>query len=287
MRFKQGYQHSRAFIWVWVAAMVLSVGPVSVLDGFANTLSLDGPLMQGALVQGRTEPGASVALNGHRVRVSPEGIFLLGFGRDASPEATLEVTFPDGRRTERELEITQRDYQIQRVDGLPPRKVTPKPEDLARIRADAALVRETRRRDDARTDFLSGFIWPTDGRITGVYGSQRILNGKPRRPHFGIDIAAPMGTPVVAPADGVVTLVHHDMFFSGGTMIVDHGHGLSSTFLHLSDVLVKEGERVTQGMPIAKVGATGRVTGAHLDWRINLFEERLDPQLLVGPMPER
>ena len=196
------------------------------------------------------------------------------------------MVFPDGRRERRVLRVEPRAYDIQRIDGLPPRKVTPRSkEDLARIEADVRMVRQARAIDDPRTDFLGGFRWPTTGRISGVYGSQRILNGEPRRPHFGIDIAAPTGTKVVAPADGVVTLVHPDMFFSGGTMIVDHGHGLSSAFLHLSRILVKQGERVVLGQPIAEVGSTGRSTGPHLDWRINLFDRRLDPSLLVGPMP--
>ncbi len=182
------------------------------------------------------------------------------------------------------MKIAKRDYRIQRIDGLPPRKVTPKAEDLKRIRQETALVKAARRRDDPRTDFMRGFIWPAKGRVSGVYGSQRILNGQPRRPHFGVDVAGPVGTPVVAPADGVVTLVHPDMFFSGGTLVIDHGHGLSSSFLHLSEVLVKEGQRVKQGELIARIGATGRVTGAHLDWRMNLFDTRIDPQLLVGDM---
>ena len=148
------------------------------------------------------------------------------------------------------------------------------------------MVKKARTIDDPRADFLSGFRWPIKGRISGVYGSQRILNGEPRRPHFGIDIAAPTGTKVGAPADGVVTMVHPDMFFSGGTMIVDHGHGLSSAFLHLSRILVEKGDRVVQGQTIAEVGSTGRSTGPHLDWRINLFDRRLDPSLLVGPMPK-
>ena len=136
------------------------------------------------------------------------------------------------------------------------------------------------------TIFLAGFIWPLQGPITGVYGSQRILNGEPRRPHFGVDVAAPTGTPVVAPADAIVTLVHPDMYFSGGTLIMDHGHGLSSTFIHLHKVLVEEGQVVKQGDVVAEVGATGRVTGPHLDWRMNLFTVRIDPELLVPPMPQ-
>jgi murein DD-endopeptidase MepM/ murein hydrolase activator NlpD len=155
---------------------------------------------------------------------------------------------------------------------------------MVRIRQDIALAKKARARNDPREDFLAGFQWPVKGRISGVYGSQRVLNGKPRRPHFGVDVAAPVGAIVRAPADGVVTLAHGDMFFSGGTLIVDHGHGLSSSFLHLSAILVKEGDRIGQGEPIAKVGATGRVSGPHLDWRMNLLGNRLDPQLLVGPM---
>nr|WP_041355660.1 M23 family metallopeptidase [Nitrosococcus halophilus] len=266
---------------------LLGFGWLLLSPGWAAELALEfhGPLQQGSLVIGQTEPGVEVFLDGRQLRISEDGLFLMGFGRDAKPEATLKLVFPDGAHEVRELEIAQRQYQIQRIEGLPPRKVTPRTEDLVRIRKEAALVRKARKRDDPRTDFLSGFIWPVQGAISGVYGSQRILNGQPRRPHYGIDIAAPTGTPVRAPSDGFVTLVHPDMFFSGGTLILDHGHGLSSAFLHLRRILVKEGERVTQGEIIAEVGATGRVTGAHLDWRINLFQTRLDPQLLVAPMP--
>lgn len=253
----------------------------------AGILQLDGPMIQGGLVVGRTDPGAKVVLDGKPVSVSKEGIFLLGFHRDAAPRSVLEIVFANGSREKRFLDIEQRKYHIQRLDGLPPSKVTPSKADLIRIRKEARLVRKARSRDDPRTDFLNGFIWPAVGPITGVYGSQRILNGEPRQPHYGVDIAAPAGTPVVAPAAGIVTLVYPDMFFSGGTLIVDHGHGLSSSFLHLSRILVRQGERVRQGQKIAEVGATGRVTGAHLDWRMNLFKKRIDPQLLVGPMPSR
>lgn len=250
----------------------------------AGRLELEGEPKQGALMIGRTEPGTIVKFNGDGVRVSKEGVFLLGFGRDAPEKARLDAQFPDGSTVRRELLVAQRAYDIQRIDGLPPRKVTPSEEDMVRIREEYALVRKARNRDDARQDFLGGFRWPAKGRISGVYGSQRILNGVPKRPHFGVDIAAPVGTIVRAPADGVVTLTHDDMFFSGGTLIVDHGHGLSSTFIHLNAILVEEGDRVRQGDPIAEIGATGRVTGAHLDWRMNLLGDRLDPQLLVGPM---
>ena len=272
-----------ALCWLTLFALLSSGGtPVAAESG----VHLDGPRTQGGLLRGRVSPGATVEYDGDAVRVSKDGWFLVGFGRDAPPEAELVVVHPDGRRERQVLKVERREYDIQRIDGLPARKVTPRSEDLARIRAEVRMVKEARTTDDSRTDFLGGFRWPVKGRISGVYGSQRILDGEPRRPHFGIDIAAPTGTKVVAPADGVVTLVHPDMFFSGGTMILDHGHGLSSAFLHLSRILVEEGERVAQGRPIAEVGSTGRSTGPHLDWRINLFGRRLDPALLVGPMPK-
>ncbi|MFQ5934791.1 MAG: M23 family metallopeptidase [Acidiferrobacterales bacterium] len=261
-------------------ALVPWVGAAS-----AGTFVLAGPIKQGALIQGRTDAGTRIEFDGRSVRVSDDGIFLIGFSRDAPRKARLRVTYADGTREWRTLKVQQRKYHIQRINGLPPRTINPTEDDLKRIRAESALIKKARRHNDARTDFLTGFAWPVKGRITGVYGSQRILNGEPRRPHFGLDIAAPEGALVVAPADGIVTLTHLDMFFSGGTLILDHGHGLSSTFIHLSGILVKEGDRVRQGDPIAKVGATGRAKGAHLDWRLNLFNRRLDPQLVLDAMP--
>ena len=156
---------------------------------------------------------------------------------------------------------------------------------LDRIKNDNRIVALARKRNDARTDFDKGFIWPVKGRITGVYGSQRVFNGVPKRPHFGIDIAAPTGTKVLAPAGGIVTLAEDDLYYSGGTLIIDHGHGLSSTFIHLHKNLVKVGDRVEQGDAVAEVGATGRVTGPHLDWRMNWFKHRIDPELLVKHLP--
>jgi hypothetical protein len=250
----------------------------------AAELSLTGELTQGSLLQGQVTAGAKVLLNGRTIRTSKQGVFLLGFGRDEQLGHTLKVTYPDGSVEQRKIELVKRDYDIQRVDGLPPSKVTPPKRDWKRIKAEGALVKKARKRNDERADFLTGFKWPAIGRISGVYGSQRILNDKPRRPHFGVDVAAPVGTNVVAPADGLVTLVHNDMFYSGGTLIIDHGYGLSSTFLHLSKILVSEGTAVKQGTLIAEIGATGRVSGPHLDWRMNLFNKRLDPALLVGPM---
>jgi len=171
------------------------------------------------------------------------------------------------------------------VDGLPPKTVTPDPEALERIRKEAGQVTAARAWRDQRTDYEDGFAWPASGRISGVYGSQRVLNGEPRRPHFGLDIAAPEGSPVYAPADGIVTMTHPDMYFSGGTIILDHGQGLSSSFLHLSRILVESGTPVKKGDLIAEVGATGRASGPHLDWRMNWLNRRVDPQLLLEGRP--
>ena len=249
-------------------------------------LTLDGKLVQGGMAIGRVEPGSTVHFQGKVIRVSPHGLFVIGFSRDAPPEMSIDLRRPGGTVERHPIQIKARTWQVQRIDGLPPRTVSPSPEDLARIGQEAALIQQARERDDPRTDFSQAFIWPVTGRISGVFGSQRILNGQPRRPHYGVDIAAPTGTPIRAPADGRVTLAHDDLFFSGGTLILDHGHGLSTVYMHLHKILVKTGDRVQQGDLIAQVGATGRVTGPHLHWGMNWFETHLDPSLLVPPMPQ-
>jgi len=241
--------------------------------------------VQGGLLMGKTEADNKVWLDKQSVRVASDGTFVIGFDRDAS-SATLHIEQKNGQQHQQQINIQSREYKIDRIDGLPPAKVNPKGEAvLKRIREEGALTRKARSQDHQRQDFKSGFIWPAKGRISGVYGSQRILNGEPKWPHFGVDIAAPTGSAVMAPAAGIVTMTHSDMYYSGGTMIIDHGHGLSSTFLHLSKILVEEGATVKQGERVAKIGATGRVTGPHLDWRINWFKVRLDPQPLVDGLP--
>lgn len=260
---------------------------LALLPGAASSaVSLDGQLVQGGLIFGQAPAGSRAWLDGEPLMVSPDGLFLIGFGRDETAARNLEVTLPDGGRWSRSLKPEQRSFDIQRIDGLPGDQVTPRPEVLKRIRDEASLARRARERRDARTDWTAGFIWPAEGRISGVYGSQRILNGEPRAPHWGIDIAAPTGSPVKAPAAGLVTLTHPDMYFSGGTIFIDHGHGLVSAFLHLSAIKVESGQRVEQGELIGLIGATGRATGPHLDWRINLGDTRVDPMLLLPPRPE-
>ena len=233
----------------------------------------------------RLDPGSSLSADGVPVMVSPEGLAVAGFHRDERNSLLLEATTPDG--TVRTLRLTprQRQYGEQRIDGLPPRMVTPPQEVLDRIERDREKVRQARNLASAISGFSQPMDWPVRGVVTGVYGTRRILNGEPRAPHYGIDIAAPRGTPVIAPADGTVRLVD-DLYFTGWTVILDHGHGLSSTFLHLDEIRAVEGQRVAMGDVLATVGSSGRSTGPHLDWRINLFGKRLDPMLLAGPMPE-
>jgi murein DD-endopeptidase MepM/ murein hydrolase activator NlpD len=253
----------------------------------AVALEIEGSWEQGRLLKGQVEPGSKVRFQNRNVRVGDDGLFVIGLGRDAPKEVVLQVVDPSGETNSHKFEVKQRQYRIQRVEGVPAETVNPPPEQLARIQADSALTREARALDLERRDFLQAFEWPVIGPISGVYGSQRYYNGEPRRPHFGVDVAMPTGTPVKAPAAGIVTMAHDDMFFSGGTMILDHGNGVSSSFLHLSKILVKKGQKVKQGEMIAEVGATGRATGAHLDWRMNWFSHPIDPTFLVGPMPEQ
>lgn len=239
-------------------------------------IPLSGALQQGGLAVGRAAPGSIVSLDGRPVRVAADGRFVLGFGRDAPPRLTLVV---DGKA--QNLAIARRDWAVQRIDGLPKDKVTPDPKVMERIRAEAALVAERRDRDTVVPHFLGGFAQPADGPVSGVFGSQRILNGEPRAPHSGADIAAPAGAPVRAAADGVVSLAHAGLYFTGMTVMLDHGHGLSSVYAHLSAIDVAEGQPVRCGEVIGKVGATGRATGPHLHWGVSWFEQRLDPEVVI------
>lgn len=267
--------------------LLLAVGALMSVSAPAEVreqqgVRFNGEFVQGGLVSGQVAPGSQVRLGDQAVTVSEEGTFVIGFGRDAEVKQALTVTSPRGESRQIALELKARDYDIQRIEGVPARTVNPDPEHLARIRKEASAVAQARTSASKQLAFLEGFIWPIKGPITGVYGSQRVFNGEPRRPHFGIDIAAPQGAEIVAPAAGVVTLAHPDMFFSGATMVIDHGYGINTSYLHMSKMLVKAGDPVEQGQVIGLVGASGRATGPHLCWRLNWFQTRLDPQLVVG-----
>lgn len=268
----------------------IALWPVAVLaqqvEPANDELSLVGKLTQGALIHGKVAPNSTIELDGRKVKVSGQGEFVIGFGRDADLKHQLVLTAPSGATSNHELILTKRQYQIQRVNGISKKITQPSAANITRARLDSKQVRAARSVWSPSTHFRQQFIWPVKGPISGVYGSQRFYNGNPSRPHFGVDIAVPTGTIAVAPADGIVRLFVPDMFYSGGTLIIDHGMGVSSSFLHLSAGLVKAGDIVKQGDPVAKVGSTGRATGPHLDWRMNWLDQRVDPKLLVPAMPK-
>ena len=263
------------------AATALVISVVASNQALAGSLTLFGEIKQGSLIIGKTEKGATVTLNDEAILVSEQGNFAFGFGRDEKKAQTLEVTFKDGSKTTRQLTPAAQKYNIQRVEGIAKKIMQPSKENAARAKKDAALVWNTRNITSNRSDFATGFIAPAKGRITGVYGSQRFYNGKAGRPHYGLDYAGKTGTPVVAPASGKVVMYVPDMFYSGGTMIIDHGHGVTSTFLHLSASFVKQGDEVKKGQKVAAIGSTGRSTGPHLDWRVNWKHVKLDPALAL------
>jgi murein DD-endopeptidase MepM/ murein hydrolase activator NlpD len=266
-----------------VRLLVLALALLAAPAAGALENTLHGTLQQGALLYGFVDPGTVVTLDGEPVPVLPDGRYLIGLDRDAAAKATLTLTAPGGAVQSLPLEIAPRDYDIQRIDGLPPEQVTPPQELLDRIareRESLVAARATLSRTD---DWAAGFAWPADGPITGVYGSQRILNGEPRQPHYGVDMAVPAGTPVTAPAAGVVVLAAEDYFYQGTIVIIDHGLGLMSTLMHLSALKVMAGDRVAQGQVVALSGKSGRVTGAHLDWRVSWRGAWIDPAQLVPP----
>ncbi len=249
----------------------------------SGAVILPESVQQGSLVLGQTRPGSAVSLHGKPLRVSSDGRFAFGVGRDEAHDARLDVTFPDGRRERIDVAVKKRDWPIERVTGVPQQTVDPPPEIAARIAREQAAVAAERTRDEDRPDLFAGFLWPIEGRISGRFGRQRIYNSTPGAPHSGTDIAAPQSTPIRAPAAGLVTFADPDLYLTGGTVLIDHGHGVGSNFLHLSKLEVKVGQRVEQGEIIGRVGATGRATGPHLHWGLTWFEVRLDPQLLDLP----
>lgn len=266
----------------WRGLVVIAVSWLAAMPaGAALPTFLPTSVQQGSLVVGLADPDASVRHDGRTLRVSPEGRFAFGIGRDAAGPARVEVTTP-GQATEViEIAVTPRDWPIERVDGVPAATVDPPKAIAERIAREQAEVTRARTRDDERSGFSQPFIWPVQGRISGRFGNQRIYNGTPKSPHSGMDIAAANGTPVKAPADGVVSYANPDMYLTGGTLLLDHGHGVSSNFLHLSRLDVKVGDRVRQGEVIGAVGATGRATGPHLHWGMNWFDTRVDPLLVL------
>lgn len=234
------------------------------------------------MVQGKVSQARKLTVLEKEIYLDDDGYFVFGLGRDAAKDVLMQVEWENGNQEEIRIPVAQRSYNLQRIEGVDDKYVRElDPETLKRVRAEAAQVWQARQHLRIAADFKEKFRWPAEGPITGVYGSQRIYNGVPKRPHYGLDIAGPVGTPIYAPASGVVRLTHNDMYYSGGTLVIDHGQGISSTFIHLSKILVAENQSVKAGDLIAEMGASGRVTGPHLDWRMNWYDQRLDPQLLL------
>lgn len=256
-----------------------------MLQPLAAQEQLTEQFFQGALIVGKTSPTNKVSLNGKAIKVSSTGDYALGFSRDEKNNSELVIISPNGVIEKRILKPLKREYNIQKVEGIAKKIMNPNKKANIRAGEDNKKISAARKVDSDLTAFAQGFIAPIEGTITGVYGSQRYFNGVPKRPHYGLDYAGKKGDPVKAPADGTVLMYVPDMFFSGGTMIIDHGHGVSSTFLHLSNSYVKVGDKVTKGQLVAAVGSSGRATGPHLDWRINWFNMRLDPALVLKLKP--
>lgn len=256
-----------------------------MLQPLAAQEQLTEQFFQGALIVGKTSPTNKVSLNGKAIKVSSTGDYALGFSRDEKNNSELVIISPNGATEKRILKPLKREYNIQKVEGIAKKIMNPNKKANIRAGEDNKKISAARKVDSDLTAFAQGFIAPIEGTITGVYGSQRYYNGVPKRPHYGLDYAGKKGDPVKAPADGTVLMYVPDMFYSGGTMIIDHGHGVSSTFLHLSNSYVKVGDKVTKGQLVAAVGSSGRATGPHLDWRINWFNMRLDPALVLKLKP--
>jgi len=245
-------------------------------------VEFSGDFKQGSFILGKTDPNSKVFIDDREVRVSNDGYFAFGLDRDRKNNVLIKIK-NKGETKLIEKKVFKRKYKIQRIDGLPPKQVTPPPEVFERIKKDNILIGKARDIDSKLIFFKDKFIYPIDKYIiTGVYGSQRILNGKPRRPHYGIDFHAPEGTPVKSMMDGVVTLVENDMYFTGGTIIFDHGHGISTLYMHMKDINVKKGQKVKKGQIVGTLGQSGRATGPHLDIRLNWFEIKLDPMTILN-----
>ena len=244
-------------------------------------IEFNGKFIQGHFIIGKTEPKSKIIIGKKEVKVSKDGYFVFGIDRDRKFDVVI-TKIKEGKKEKIIKKVFKRKYKIQKIDGLPENKVTPPEEVYKRIKDENYRIGEARAINSNLIFFKNKFIMPVDGIITGVYGSQRILNGKPRWPHYGIDIAAKQGTKIKASGSGIITMAEDDLYYTGGTIIMDHGHGISTIYSHLEKVMVRVGDKINQGDIIGTVGSTGRSTGPHLDFRINWFQTRLDPMTVLN-----
>lgn len=268
-------------------AGLMGFGAHAFAAGATDAVELDDRITPGGLIIGNAPPGSTVRVDDRIVRQTDDGRFVFGVGRDAEGQVKVVVEPETGEAIIRTVAINKRLYEIQRIDGLPTRKVDPNKDDQIKIEKDWIMLNEAKAADSVHTAFADHAVWPVIGPISGVFGSQRILNGKPKSPHRGVDVAAPTGTPVIAMLEGVVTVAAEDMHYTGGTVMVDHGHGVQSLYAHLSSVDVEVGQRLAKGEHLGAIGSTGRSTGPHLHLSLYWFKTALDPALILGPMPTK
>jgi len=243
-------------------------------------LELKGTFEQGSLIIGKTNPSNEIYVDQKKLKVSKEGYFVFGISRDRKKNIIISIG-EDNKASQVIKSVKSRKFKVQKIDGLPKRKVSPNDEDMKRIRKEGKLIAKEKNVNSDLSFFFKDFIRPVDGITTGVFGSQRVLNGKPRRPHYGIDIAAAKGTKIKNSNSGNVLLAANNLFFTGGTIVIEHGHGLISIYSHLDKIFVKKGDFVKKGELIATVGSTGRSTGPHLDFRLYCRNIPVDPDLVI------
>ncbi len=246
-----------------------------------KALKLEGNFIQGGIIFGTLDEQAIVYLDDQSIPVDIDGNFLFGFSRKHKDKSILKIIYKTGKVTYKNLNISKRKYKIQKINNLEEKKVTPPKSYYDRIKSESIIIKKAKEEFYDFPFYKRGFIMPVNGIITGVYGSQRVLNGILKRPHYGIDIANKRGTIIVSPSDGVIVLSETDLYFSGGTIIISHGMGLTSSLLHLSEIFVNVGDKIIVGQEVGRMGSTGRSTGPHLDWRMEIRGVRVDPQLLI------
>ena len=254
---------------------------IFLISAHSNAIEFEGKFLQGHFIVGITNPSAKIIIDKKEVKVSNDGYFVFGIDRDRKFDLTI-TKIQNGKKEKIIKKVLKRKYNIQRIDGLEESKVTPPESVYKRIKEENNKIGKARSINSDLPFFKNQFIMPVEGIISGVYGSQRILNGKPKWPHYGIDIAAKQGTMIKSSGSGIVTMAEDDLYYTGGTIIMDHGHGISTIYSHLENVMVSVGDKINQGDIIGTVGSTGRSTGPHLDFRVNWFQTRLDPMSVIN-----